>query len=93
MKHKHHIIPRHMGGTDEPENLIELTPEEHAEEHRKLYEEYGHWQDNNANEGQDAAHDKRSHRFSPLGFGFNLPHQDILLSARCQLLFAKTFRS
>ena len=45
MKHKHHIIPRHMGGTDDPSNLIELTPEEHAEAHRLLYEEHGHWQD------------------------------------------------
>lgn len=34
-----------MGGTDDPSNLIELTVEEHAEEHRKLYEEYGKWQD------------------------------------------------
>ena len=34
-----------MGGTDDPENLIELTIEEHAEVHRKLYEEYGKWQD------------------------------------------------
>jgi hypothetical protein len=45
MKHKHHIIPRHMGGTDDPSNLVELTPEEHAEAHRKLYEEHGQWQD------------------------------------------------
>lgn len=45
MKHKHHIIPRHMGGTDDPSNLVELTPEEHAEAHRKLYEEHGRWQD------------------------------------------------
>lgn len=45
MKHWHHIIPKHMGGNDKPENLVELTIEEHAEEHRKLYEEHGHWQD------------------------------------------------
>lgn len=45
MKHKHHIIPRHMGGSDDPSNLIELTPEEHAEAHRLLYEEHGRWQD------------------------------------------------
>jgi hypothetical protein len=44
-KHKHHIIPKHAGGTDDPENLIELTVEEHAEAHRKLYEEDGRWQD------------------------------------------------
>ena len=25
IKHKHHIIPRHMGGTDDPINLVELT--------------------------------------------------------------------
>ena len=45
MKHMHHIIPRHAGGTDDPSNLIELTPEEHAEAHRKLYEEHGRIQD------------------------------------------------
>lgn len=45
MKHTHHIIPKHMGGTDEPNNLIELTIEEHADAHKKLYEEFGHWQD------------------------------------------------
>jgi len=30
-----------MGGTDDPSNLVELTVEEHAEAHRKLYEEHG----------------------------------------------------
>lgn len=41
MKHIHHIVPKHMGGTDDPSNLIELSVEEHAEEHRKLYENCG----------------------------------------------------
>lgn len=45
MKHKHHIIPKHMGGTDEESNLIELSVEEHAEAHRKLFEEFGRWED------------------------------------------------
>jgi len=45
MKHKHHIVPKHAGGSDDPSNLIELTVEEHAEAHKKLYEEYGLWQD------------------------------------------------
>ena len=44
-KHKHHIIPRHAGGTDSPENIVELTIEQHANAHRKLYEEHGRWQD------------------------------------------------
>lgn len=43
--HKHHIIPRHMGGSDDPSNLIELTVEEHAEAHRKLFETYNLPQD------------------------------------------------
>jgi len=41
MKHIHHIVPKHMGGTDDLSNLIELSVEEHAEAHKKLYEEYG----------------------------------------------------
>jgi|TARA_B110000879_G_scaffold86013_1_gene118758 hypothetical protein len=51
MKHKHHIVPKHMGGTDDPSNLIELTVEEHAEAHRKLYEKNGRWQDKVAWQG------------------------------------------
>ena len=34
-----------MGGTDDPSNIVELTVEEHAEAHRKLYEQYGKVQD------------------------------------------------
>ena len=45
MKHKHHIIPKHAGGNDDPSNLVELTIEEHAEAHRILYEQHGRLQD------------------------------------------------
>lgn len=34
-----------MGGSNDPDNLIELTVADHAEAHRKLFEEYGRWQD------------------------------------------------
>ena len=44
-KHKHHIIPKHAGGTDSLENLVKLTIEEHAEAHKVLYKEYNRWQD------------------------------------------------
>ena len=44
-KHKHHILPKHMGGTDDKDNLIELTPKQHALAHKKLYEKHGKWQD------------------------------------------------
>ena len=45
VKHKHHVIPKHMGGTDDPSNLFECTTEEHAELHLALYLEHGRWQD------------------------------------------------
>jgi len=44
-KHKHHIIPKHDGGSDDPSNIIELTIEEHAEAHRRLYEKHGKEED------------------------------------------------
>ncbi len=43
--HKHHIIPKHMGGTDDPSNIVELTIEEHAEAHKLLWENHRCWQD------------------------------------------------
>ena len=39
--HTHHILPKHMGGDDSPENLISLTVEEHAYAHLNLYYAYG----------------------------------------------------
>ena len=45
MKHIHHIIPKHMGGTDDLSNLFECSVEEHAELHLALYFEHGHWED------------------------------------------------
>ncbi len=39
--HIHHIVPKHMGGDDSAGNLVKLTVEEHAEAHRKLYEQFG----------------------------------------------------
>ena len=43
--HRHHIIPKYMGGSDENDNIIYLTPKEHAKAHLKLYEEYGRYED------------------------------------------------
>lgn len=45
IKHKHHIIPKHMGGTNDLSNLVELTVEEHAAAHKALYEQHGLLQD------------------------------------------------
>jgi hypothetical protein len=45
IKHKHHIVPKHAGGTDDSSNIIELTIEEHAEAHKILYEKYDRIED------------------------------------------------
>lgn len=37
---KHHVIPCCMGGTDDSENLVELTPEEHYVAHQLLVKIY-----------------------------------------------------
>jgi len=41
--HRHHIVPRHAGGGEG--KTVLLTVAEHAEEHRKLWEAHGRWQD------------------------------------------------
>ncbi len=35
-KERHHVVPRCMGGTDAPENLVDLTAEEHYVAHQLL---------------------------------------------------------
>jgi len=57
--HTHHIIPKHMGGTDDPSNLVRLTIEEHAEAHRILYETYGNEYDRAAWLGLSGRIDKQ----------------------------------
>lgn len=39
-KEKHHIIPRCLGGSDDADNLVELTPEEHYLAHQLLIKMY-----------------------------------------------------
>lgn len=45
LTHIHHVIPKHMGGSDDPSNLVELTVEDHAIAHKVLYSIYGKEQD------------------------------------------------
>lgn len=35
-RERHHVLPRCMGGTDAPANLVDLTPEEHYVAHQLL---------------------------------------------------------
>ena len=43
--HAHHIVPLHAGGTNEENNIVYLTIEEHAKAHLALFEQHGRWQD------------------------------------------------
>ena len=45
MKHWHHIVPKHAGGSNDQSNLVQLSVEEHADAHKKLWEQHGRWQD------------------------------------------------
>jgi len=43
-RERHHIVPKCLGGSDEKDNLVELTPEEHYVAHQllvKIYPENG----------------------------------------------------
>lgn len=39
--HYHHIVPKHLGGTNDRSNLILLCPLDHAKAHLELYKKYG----------------------------------------------------
>jgi len=69
MKHIHHIIPKHMGGTDDPNNLVKLSIEEHAEAHKKLYEQYGKKEDFIAWKGLSASINKEEILFEKSRLG------------------------
>jgi hypothetical protein len=43
--HWHHIVPRHAGGTDDPENLVRVTREQHSEIHRQRWLALGDYYD------------------------------------------------
>ena len=45
MKHKHHIIPRYAGGSDDTTNLVELTPIQHSMWHFAEYLRKGNLED------------------------------------------------
>lgn len=60
MGHLHHIIPKHIGGTDDPDNLIELSINEHAREHYILWNNFGNKFDWLAWKGLTGMIDKQS---------------------------------
>lgn len=43
--HRHHIVPRHVGGSNDSTNLTKLQVKEHRLAHLLLYKIYGRWED------------------------------------------------
>jgi hypothetical protein len=43
--HRHHILPKHAGGTDDASNIVLLTREQHAEAHMLRYKQLGSMKD------------------------------------------------
>jgi hypothetical protein len=43
--HKHHLIPKYIGGTNDASNILRCNLALHAFLHKLLFEENGHWQD------------------------------------------------
>jgi general stress protein YciG len=41
----HHILPKHSGGTDDIENLVAISKDEHADIHLQRYKETGNFRD------------------------------------------------
>lgn len=46
--HRHHVVPKHAGGTDDDDNIVYLTVDEHIQAHLDLYEKYGKEADRDA---------------------------------------------
>ena len=45
VKHKHHIVPKYEGGSDDPSNLVELSPTQHAMWHFAEWQRKGNEED------------------------------------------------
>jgi hypothetical protein len=45
MKHKHHLTPKYLGGSDEPQNLVEVSPIQHAMFHYCNWRLWGNEED------------------------------------------------
>lgn len=43
--HKHHIVPKYAGGTDDATNIVILTVTQHAMWHFAEWQRKGNWQD------------------------------------------------
>ena len=49
--HRHHIIPKYEGGTDDPSNLVELSVIQHAMWHYAEWSRKNRWEDEKAWKG------------------------------------------
>lgn len=87
---KHHIIPKHWGGTDQYWNIITLSVEDHAYAHKLLYENYQNYYDlcawhmlqGQTREGFEAIRKANQVKMKELGVGFYNSEQQRELANR-----------
>ena len=59
--HRHHIIPKHAGGTDDPDNILKCNVAMHAFLHEQLYKEHCREEDRLAYRGLRGIHSRQDH--------------------------------
>ena len=60
MIHKHHIVPKHRGGSDEPSNIVEVSVNQHIMFHFCEYQLHGNIRDKVAYKGLSGCDDERT---------------------------------
>ncbi len=60
MLHKHHIVPKHRGGSDEPSNIVEVSVNQHIMFHFCEYQLHGNIRDKVAYKGLSGCDDERT---------------------------------
>ena len=69
MRHKHHIVPRYRGGSDDPSNLVDVSINQHIMFHFCEYQLHGDIRDKLAYKGLSGKDDEREELLREMSMG------------------------